>query len=315
MANTGEKPCMNWQAANLDKEWRRFKQHCEFTFKGPLATKPKGQKVNYTMTYSEIDETFTWTPAMEDGPAEETTLRSVYNKYAQYVAPMKNQIRATVTFNRRKQDPREKFGNFITDLRILVKACGYAEEDRMLRDAIVLRSSRAAVREKYLEKGDELTLNMAISIRQNYETSQESMRPKVHVVNIRGRGKLRIPGRSRNWSQSRFYRDSAKNKVKNPQQQKCRKCGYNRMHERCPAKDSKCNYCHKKGHFASMCRNNAGSHIVEDMCGFQQSDDDSGAHLINRWIRHRNANRHRLHQISDAIQRIQRYELHYEDWY
>ena len=30
-----------------------------------------------------------------------------------------------------------------------------------------------------------------------------------------------------------------------------------------------------------MCRNKAGAHIVEDMCSFGQSDDDSVAHLIN----------------------------------
>ena len=89
---------------------------------------------------------------------------------------MKNHIRATVSFNRRKQDAGKKFDNFVTDLRILVKDCGYVEENRMLRDAIVLRSSHAAAREKCLEKGDELTLDMAIGIGQNYETSQESMR-------------------------------------------------------------------------------------------------------------------------------------------
>ena len=35
--------------------------------------------------------------------------------------PMKTLIRATVTFNRRKQDAGEKFDNFVTDLRVLVK--------------------------------------------------------------------------------------------------------------------------------------------------------------------------------------------------
>ena len=45
----------------------------------------------------------------------------------------------------------------------------------MVRDAIVLRSSSQAVKEKCLEKGDELTLDMAISIGQNYESAQDSM--------------------------------------------------------------------------------------------------------------------------------------------
>jgi len=109
----------------------------------------------------EIYETFPWTPATDDTPAENATLEGVYAKYTQYVAPMKNHIRAAVSFNRRKQDAGEKFDNFVTDLCILVKDFGYVEENRMLRDAIVLRSSRAAVREKCLEKGDDLSLNMA----------------------------------------------------------------------------------------------------------------------------------------------------------
>ena len=106
---------------------------------------------------------------------------------------MKNQIRTTVTFNRCIQDPGEQFDNFVTDLRILVKDCGYAGKDHMFRYAIVLRSSYAAVHDKCPEKGHELTLNMAISIGQNYETSQKRMRaisvdekPKVDVVNIGG---------------------------------------------------------------------------------------------------------------------------------
>jgi hypothetical protein len=45
------KPSMNWLAADLDREWKKFKQHCMFTFNGPLAEKTEAQKVNYMMTY------------------------------------------------------------------------------------------------------------------------------------------------------------------------------------------------------------------------------------------------------------------------
>ena len=134
---------MNWQTANLATEWRRFRQHCDFTFKGPLATTTQGQKVNYLMTYigdkgREIYETFVWTPATDDTPAENANLEGVHAKYTPY------------------------------DLRILVTDCGYVEENPMLRDAIVLRSSHTAVRKKCLEKGDGLTFDMAIGIGQNY---------------------------------------------------------------------------------------------------------------------------------------------------
>ena len=109
MANAGNKPCKNWQMSNLATEWRRFRQLCDFMFKGPLTTKTEGQKVNYLMTYigdkgREIYETFLWTPATDDTPTENTTLEGVCAKYAQYVAPIKNHNLATVLFKRRKQD-------------------------------------------------------------------------------------------------------------------------------------------------------------------------------------------------------------------
>ena len=118
--------------------------------KGPLGSNTEDQTVNYLMTYigdkgREIYETFLWSPATDDTPAKKATLGGVYAKYAQYVASMKNHIRGTVLFNRSKQDAGERFDNFVTDLRIFVNDCGNAEENRMLREAIVLRSSHAAV--------------------------------------------------------------------------------------------------------------------------------------------------------------------------
>ena len=65
------KTSINWQAQDLLKEWRRFKQHCKFTFKGPLAGKSEVEKVNYLMTYigdkgREIYHTFEWLPARRE---------------------------------------------------------------------------------------------------------------------------------------------------------------------------------------------------------------------------------------------------------
>ena len=103
-----DKPSMNWLATDLHKEWKRFKQHCEFTFKDPLNAKTEVEQVNYLMTYigdrgREIYGTFTWAPVVGDNPAEQDTLAGVYAKYEGYVKPKKNQIRATVNFHWRKQ--------------------------------------------------------------------------------------------------------------------------------------------------------------------------------------------------------------------
>ena len=70
MAEGGnDKPSMSWTASDLEGEWKRFRRHCEFTFKGPLANKTELEKVNYLMTYigdkgREIYWIFAWAPAI-----------------------------------------------------------------------------------------------------------------------------------------------------------------------------------------------------------------------------------------------------------
>ena len=181
------KPRMNWEAGDLEQEFQRFTTHCQFMFAGPLSSKTEKEKVGYLMTYigdkgRDAYCTFTWNPtvaATENAPAipaENETLEGVINKFRVHCAPKKNQIRATVNFNRRKQESGERFDDFVIALKILVKDCGYQDANRMLRDAIVLRSRHDAVREKCLDEGDELMLEKAVKIGQNYETSQESLK-------------------------------------------------------------------------------------------------------------------------------------------
>lgn len=260
------RPRMNWNASDLDREWKRFKQHCQFTFKGPLSNKSEVEKVNYLMTYigdkgREVYATFTWAPANGDTPAEDESLAAVYAKYEEYVAPQKNEIRATVNFNRRKQEANERFEDFVTALRLLVKDCGYDNEDRMLRDAIVLHSQHTRVQEKCLEEGNGLTLARALEIGRNYELSLANMKTineeDSSVKFVKGRKKPRCKAYEK--PQSKY----PKKKSSNNQSEQCPRCGYD-MHPKssCPARNEKCAKCKKKGHFARVCRR---VHMVQDL--------------------------------------------------
>ena len=90
---SSNKPSMNWNANDLNKEWKRFKLHCQFTFGGPLSDKTEKAKVNYLMTYigdkgREVYGTFEFAPAAAEGQAaEQDTLAGVYAKFTEYVAP------------------------------------------------------------------------------------------------------------------------------------------------------------------------------------------------------------------------------------
>lgn len=55
---------------------------------------------------------------------------------------------AAFKFSERRQADGKSFDSFVTDLKILVKDCGYQEEERMVRGAIVFRCKHSRVREK-----------------------------------------------------------------------------------------------------------------------------------------------------------------------
>ena len=86
---SSNKPSMNWNANDLNKEWKRFKQHCQFTFGWPLLDKTEKAKVNYLMTYigdkgREVYGTFEFAPAAAEGQADGTRhASSVYAKFAE----------------------------------------------------------------------------------------------------------------------------------------------------------------------------------------------------------------------------------------
>ena len=65
-------------------------------------------------------------------PEDAAKLKVVLKKFEEYCAPQKNHIMAALKFNERRQGDNESFDLFVTDLKILVKDCGYREEEHMV---------------------------------------------------------------------------------------------------------------------------------------------------------------------------------------
>ena len=185
-------------------------------------------------------------------------------------------------FSRRKQAADKRFDQFVTDLKILVKDCGLKEEDRMVRDAIVLRSYHPQVQEKCLDEGDKLTLEKAIQIGQNHETSHASLKvigddedAKVHAVRRynqqkKQRGTEKGQGRPAPKSSQAEARGAAKTTAG-----ACGRCGYPSTHGKCPATNKECIRW-------TFCRSNIKPsrprklHTVDAW-----SSDEEYAHLVN----------------------------------
>ncbi|KAL9972661.1 hypothetical protein ACROYT_G019013 [Oculina patagonica] len=165
--NNGEykSPEMSWTVLDLYQEWRRFSRQAKCIFEGPFHDKDDSVKVSYLKLCvgdKELDVFEGFTFAKHE---DATQLTVVVKKFEEYCVPRKKHVMAVLKFSERRQGDNESFESFVTDLKILVKDCGYQEEERMVRDAIVFHCKHPKVREKCLDLADELTCEKAIEIR------------------------------------------------------------------------------------------------------------------------------------------------------
>ena len=256
---------MDWTSADLPAAWRSFKQHCAFVFGGPLKAKSEEQMCNYLMIWvgeKGRDIYNTWTLTDE----ERKLLATYYSKFEDYVKPKSNNVFARYKFHKRIQQEKESFEQFLTDLRLLVKDCGYAAPDEMVRDRVVIGCQSQKTREKLIQEGSDLTLEKAIDIARMQVMSTQQLQtmagedPKVHHLKVKFHKK-----------------ETHRKRESEPQPRKhavCTKCGLEHDKNHCPAQGKTCSKCNKPNHFARVCRSKATKprkvHYVQE----NSSDDD-----------------------------------------
>ena len=102
--------------------------------------------------------------------------------------PKSNKVFARYKFHQKVQQEGESFEQFLTDLKLLVKDCGYADPDEMVRDRVVIGCHATKTREKLIQEGSDLTLEKAIDIARTDEMSKAQLKtmttenPSINIV-------------------------------------------------------------------------------------------------------------------------------------
>ena len=250
-------PEISWTAQDLYQEGRRFNRQAQCILEGPLHEKEESVKVSYLKLWVgdkglDVFEGFTFAK-----PEDAVKLNVVLKKFEEYCAPRKNHIMAALKFNERRQGDNESFDSFVTDLKILVKDCGYQEEERMVRDAIVFRCKHPKVREKCLDQADALTCEKAIEICRNYETNLSGLRKLASdedpTVNTLNQNKRPLWNRRQRPNKTETVETKDVDSKHKKPINKCGRCGYDKTHKKCPAMGQECGYCKKMNHFSKLC--------------------------------------------------------------
>ncbi|XP_077862565.1 uncharacterized protein LOC144344556 [Saccoglossus kowalevskii] len=203
------------------------------------------------------------------------------DKFLNYCKGKRNITVIRYVFNSTIQNPGETFDTFFTELRQKVKDCEYNTlENSLLCDCIVCGIRDESVREKLLQTED-LTLEKAVNICRLSEISASQLKtPEASVHAVKQNGRF-YRHRAQRPAKTRFQDNDEKSIARDSK--KCRNCGgpFHANRANCPAYGKECLYCHKLGHFRSVCKSRSRfnkrksfSHKVNDIDTSNQSDSD-----------------------------------------
>ncbi|XP_046391596.1 uncharacterized protein K02A2.6-like [Ischnura elegans] len=243
------------------EDWPRWSRRFErYRRASGLSKQPDDEQVD-ALIYTMGDDADDILLSFNLAAAEEKTYKVVFEKFNEHFVPKVNIIYERARFNKRLQGESETVEEFVRDLHILAKNCRYgALKEELVRDRLVVGLRNAKLSEA-LQLDPDLTLERAVTkarqaeevhrqqtlIRSTAEIGKSSSSlvraPEVDAV----RRKVPAHAKSRTTTNANQSREGGRN---------CPRCGKKPSHvfAQCPARQSACAICKKKGHWAAVCR-------------------------------------------------------------
>ena len=161
MATGFTPPAMNWQTADINDEFSRFKQYRGLVFSGPFATKSDNEKASYILLWIgrqgvNIYNSFVW--ANEEN---KTKPEIIWAKFEKHLAPKTNFRLARYQLQHLKQSDEESTDDFMTRCRNHANKCKFRDQQELeerLIEQLIIGTKHKKAQERIFEHGDDLTL-------------------------------------------------------------------------------------------------------------------------------------------------------------
>ena len=204
-----------------------------------------------------------------DPKEDENDYETVLKKFDGHFVPRRNLIHERGEFYMRSQHPGEGVEQFLRSLYELCEHCEFeplAKKKEEIRDRFVFGLTDADLRFKLQAVGRDLTLDKAVMMARQSELIKRQVSAQgdsvKHLQEVQKSGNTRGRRRTR-----------PKKSGQSTDGQKCGRCGRGHApgRDHCPANTAECRKCHKKGHYADLCRTKTVSETTCAASGNEQT--------------------------------------------
>ncbi|UYV67807.1 K02A2.6-like [Cordylochernes scorpioides] len=217
-----------------------------------------------------------------------------YNKviecFESHFIPRRNIIYERARFNQRCQQEGEKVNEFITALHSLAEHCNFGMlHDELIRDRIVVGVRDRALSER-MQLDTDLTLVKATLMAKQLESvkeQQSSLYQQDSVDQIK-----KMPNHIKETKRHEPKIRQFKSNQLGGSSHGCTRCGNSNNHDwkNCPAMNSYCSKCKKKGHYAKVCRSEAINEIKSEIAFLGSVEDNSKKWIVPIKVNNRQIN-------------------------
>ncbi|UYV68276.1 STOML2 [Cordylochernes scorpioides] len=217
-----------------------------------------------------------------------------YNKviecFESHFIPRRNIIYERARFNQRCQQEGEKVNEFITALHSLAEHCNFGMlHDELIRDRIVVGVRDRALSER-MQLDTDLTLVKATLMAKQLESVKEQQSSFYQQDSIDQIKKMpnHIKETKRHEPKIRQFKSNQLGGSSHG----CTRCGNSNNHDwkNCPAMNSYCSKCKKKGHYAKVCRSEAINEIKSEIAFLGSVEDNSKKLIVPIKVNNRQIN-------------------------
>ena len=246
-------------SASTSARWTRWLERFN-TYLVAADIKDDGRK-RALLLYQAGPEVYEIFKTLEEDEAKD--FKSAVKVLTKYFEAEKNVIYQAYVFGQATQGKEESIDEFHTRLCGLVKHCEFADADFEIKMQIVTNGTSPRLRKKALQDPTYTLTNMLIDGRK-YETSSA----QAYGIEEQFKTKPKENINTTNINTTTMPTSTKK---------KCYYCGFDYSHDNrpCPAKNSVCNFCGVKGHFAKVCRSRENKEQQKDQKkGFSSPEED-----------------------------------------